>query len=208
MANADKNIVITPNVGSSSSQPTIVFTGQNAVPITLRVTDDGTLSWEGTVGQLFSISNIVSGTLFTVNDASGNPLLEIKDTPEIVTYAPITGAAGSTILDDISSQFDGANQVFALRQNGNSISSSSIADSKDIQLEIDGRRLNPYLAENNYVFFPVYDAWKGFRVRENRLIIYNAPDVGNVSSLILRRASSTRQIRRYPMSASSIGLGD
>ena len=169
MANSDKNIVITPNV-NQTAQPNIVFTGFNASPITLRVADDGALSWEGSAGQLFLISNSVSGTLFTVNDASGNPLLEIKDTPEIVTYAPITGAAGVTPLDDISSQFDADKTVFALRSGGIGISPSTILDSRDLQLEIDGRRLNPYLAENNYVFFPIYDAFKGFRVRENRLL--------------------------------------
>lgn len=207
MANSDKNIVITPNV-NQAAQPNIVFTGFNASPITLRVTDDGALSWEGSSGQLFSITNSTSGTLFTVNDASGNPLLEVKDTPEIVTYAPLTGSAGSTILDDISSQFDADKTVFVLRSGGVSISSNALLDSKDLQLEIDGRRLNPYLAENNFVFFPAYDAWKGFRVRENRLIIYNAPDVGSVSFLTIRKSSTSRQIRRYPMSATSIGLGD
>lgn len=207
MANSDKNIVITPNV-NQAAQPNIVFTGFNASPITLRVADDGALSWEGSAGQLFLISNSVSGTLFTVNDASGNPLLEIKDTPEIVTYAPITGAAGVTPLDDISSQFDADKTVFALRSGGIGISPSTILDSRDLQLEIDGRRLNPYIAENNYVFFPTYDAFKGFRVRENRLIIYNAPDVGSVSFLSIRKTATSKQIRRYPMSATSIGLGD
>ncbi len=93
MANADKNILITPNRSSTTDQPKIEFTGQNAVPITLRITDDGVLSFDGSAGQLFSIANSLTGTLFSVNDISGLPILEITDAPAIVTYGPITGQA-------------------------------------------------------------------------------------------------------------------
>lgn len=79
MANSDKNILITPSVGLSTN-PTIKFTGANNTPITLRVLDDGTTSFEGTAGQLFSVSDGLSGTIFSVNDVSGIPNFEMLDT--------------------------------------------------------------------------------------------------------------------------------
>jgi len=88
MANLDKNILITPNVGSNND-PTIVFsaanTTSNAANITMRAypTSNGTLSFEGSAGQLFSITNQLTGTLFSVNDISGIPSIEVLDTGRI-----------------------------------------------------------------------------------------------------------------------------
>ena len=208
MANADKNIVITPNVGSSTDQPRIVFTGQNNSPVTLRVTDDGVLSWEGSAGQLFSITNSLTGTLFSINDISGLPILEITDSPSIITYGPITGAAGSTLLD-IQGRVDSINCVFTLRQNQTALSSTYIKDSKDLEVTVDGQQLEPFASQRAFTFMPVYEATgKTFRVRENRLIIYNAPEVGARISVVVRKTSTSPQVRRYPFSASTIGFGD
>ena len=81
MANSDKNILITPNVGAATgTNPTIRFTGADNTPITLRVLDNGTVSFEGTAGQLFSISDGLTGTIFSVNDISGIPSIEVLDT--------------------------------------------------------------------------------------------------------------------------------
>lgn len=88
MANLDKNILITPNVGAAGD-PTIVFsaanTTSNAANITLRAypTSNGTLSFEGSAGQLFSVTNQLTGTLFSVNDISGIPSIEVQDTGRI-----------------------------------------------------------------------------------------------------------------------------
>lgn len=85
MALSDKNIVITPNRGAST-EPTIKFTGADAstsATITLRVVNSGTvgtLSFEGTSGQLFSMTDSMSGTIFSVNDVSGIPSIEVLDT--------------------------------------------------------------------------------------------------------------------------------
>ena len=85
MANSDKNIVITPNIGSAND-PQIVFSGASASlgpqNITLRVypTNSGTLSFEGSAGQLFSVTNSLTGTIFSVNDVSGIPSIEVTDT--------------------------------------------------------------------------------------------------------------------------------
>ena len=81
MANSDKNILITPNVNAANgTYPTIRFTGQGNTPVTLSVLDDNSLSFTGSAGQLFSITNSLTGTIFSVNDVSGIPSLEILDT--------------------------------------------------------------------------------------------------------------------------------
>ena len=87
MATSYKNIVITPNTGSNS-EPKIVFSGANTtantdIAIYTYPTVNGTLSIEGSAGQLFSVTNSLSGTIFSVNDVSGIPSIEILDTGTI-----------------------------------------------------------------------------------------------------------------------------
>jgi hypothetical protein len=130
--------------------------------------------------------------------------MEITDEPAIVTYAPITGAAGATLLDDVSNQADSYKSVFTLKQNGVSLSTTYIVDSKDLQVTVDGKRLQPYTCDKDFVFMAAYDGYKGFRVRENRVIIYNAPEAGSQITLVVQKTSSTDQIRRYPLSATTI----
>ena len=85
MANSEKNIVITPNIGSTTDYSKIVFSGADASTtaqnLTLRVypTNGGTLSFEGSSGQLLSIANTMSGTIFSANDISGIPSIEVLD---------------------------------------------------------------------------------------------------------------------------------
>ena len=72
MADSDKNIVIKPNVGSSTSFPEIKFTGKDNVPFYLHVLDDGTVSFSGRQGEVFSISEtLTTGDIFAVADISG-----------------------------------------------------------------------------------------------------------------------------------------
>ena len=79
MANSDKNIRITGNRGAGTgTNPRIVFTGASAGAsvITLEVLDDNTLSFTSNEGQVFSLdSNLSTGTIWSVNDISGYPLL-------------------------------------------------------------------------------------------------------------------------------------
>jgi len=80
MADSDKDILITPQTGAASD-PTIQFKSgaTSGDPITLSVTDDGTtstLDFSGSAGQLFSISNDLTGTIFGVADGSGIPVIE------------------------------------------------------------------------------------------------------------------------------------
>lgn len=112
MAHSDKNILITPARSNTTTDPNIVFSGADASTtaqnITLKVypTNNGTLSFEGSAGQLFSITNSMSGTIFSVNDVSGVPSIEVLDTGlvKLAQYggfvafgcSPAVTAAGTT----------------------------------------------------------------------------------------------------------------
>ena len=94
MANTYKNIVITPNIGNTAD-PKIVFSGGNTTvntDIALYVYPDanGTLSFEGSAGQLFSITNDLANLLFSVTDVSGIPSLEVYAN-SLVSIAPLGG---------------------------------------------------------------------------------------------------------------------
>jgi hypothetical protein len=86
---SDKNIIITPNIGSTTTDPNVRFISgdtSTSATITLRVLNSGTigtLSFEGSAGQLFSISDSLSGSIFSVNDISGIPSIEVFDTGEV-----------------------------------------------------------------------------------------------------------------------------
>ena len=89
MADSDKNIRITTSKNKTTF-PKIVFTGSSAGSsvITLEVLDDNTVSFTSNEGQIFSLdSNLSTGTIWSVNDISGYPLLR----------ADVGAAAGATI---------------------------------------------------------------------------------------------------------------
>ena len=110
MALTDKNIVVTPNIGSSND-PQIVFSGADAsttaqnVTIKAYPTSSGTLSFEASAGQLFSITNSLSGTLFSVNDISGIPSIEVLDTG----YVKLAQYNGQVIIS--GTNWDGASKL-------------------------------------------------------------------------------------------------
>jgi hypothetical protein len=83
MANTYKNIIITPNRGSNSDEPKIVFSGANTtvntdITLTVLPSSNGSVIFSGSVGQLFSVTNDLSGTIFSVNDISGVPSIDVN----------------------------------------------------------------------------------------------------------------------------------
>lgn len=77
MANSDKNIRITTSKNKATF-PNIVFTGSAAGSsvVTLEILDDNTLSFTSNEGQVFALdNNLTVGTIWSVNDVSGIPLL-------------------------------------------------------------------------------------------------------------------------------------
>ena len=65
------NILITP--GSAS----IAFSGSSANTIRLQVESSGSVVFYGNSGQLFGIADSLTGSLMSVNDISGIPILEV-----------------------------------------------------------------------------------------------------------------------------------
>ena len=114
--------------------------------------------------------------------------------------------ADPIVVNDISTQFDGVNTVFALRQNQTSI--NTIVDSKDLEVVINGARLTPYVKQQTYPWLVDYDSFRGFRVSGSNLIIYNAPAIGDSAAVIVRSISAAVQTRKYPYSATTIAFGD
>jgi hypothetical protein len=98
MANTYKDIVITPYRGDANNDPVIKFsTGDVSSNLDMNVRfyaiSNGTLSFEGSAGQLFSVTNDLTGTLFSVNDISGIPSLEV-DANGKITMAAFGGNVG------------------------------------------------------------------------------------------------------------------
>jgi hypothetical protein len=104
MALSDKDIVITPNRGSASAAPKIVFSAASSSfagqDITLEVipgpnaSDGSTITFTGEQnGTLMAISDDIGGALFSVSNSSGLPLLEVSETGN-VTLGLATGALG------------------------------------------------------------------------------------------------------------------
>lgn len=95
MADSDKDILITPNKGQTG-EPVIQFTGADNTPLTLRVLDDGTVSFEGSAGQLFSVADGLTGTIYSVNDVSGIPAIEVIDDGTVI----LAGYGGNVGVGD------------------------------------------------------------------------------------------------------------
>jgi hypothetical protein len=111
-----------------------------------------------------------------------------------------------TVLNDISPQFDSVTSVFPLRQDQTSI--SSITNSADVEVVINGRRLVPYVTEQRFPWLTPYDSYRGYRVSNGNIIIYNAPDSGDQAMVTIVSTSAAVQTRRYPYSATTIAFGD
>lgn len=135
MADSDKDILITPNTGATTD-PKIVFSSgaTSGDPITLSTVDDGTtstLSFEGSAGQLFSISNDMSGTIFSVGDVSGVPSIEVDASGDVriaefggnVTIAGSgsvgIGTSTPTDLLTVQSPASGGGNGITLKRNDN-----------------------------------------------------------------------------------------
>ena len=112
MANSYKEIIITPNKSHATESPKIEFRGGNttvntAITIQSYHTSSGTLSFEGTAGQLFSVTNDLTGSIFSVNDVSGIPSIEVFASGQInlaqyggniCTGSAASASAGTTIF--------------------------------------------------------------------------------------------------------------
>ena len=122
----------------------------------------------------------------------------------------IVTTAIPSVLNDITNEFDNSKCVFQLRVDQSNV--TSIMDSKNLEVVVDGNRLSPYVKELRYPWFTPYDSFKGYRVvssnTSSQVVIYNAPEQGQQAILTLINSSSSPQTKKYPYSAATIALGD
>ncbi len=77
-------------VKTGVSTPLVSFTNSVNSNIQISYLDSNTLSFSGTSGQLFSITDSMTGTIFAVNDISGVPSIEVDDTG-VIRFAETFG---------------------------------------------------------------------------------------------------------------------
>lgn len=117
MADSDKNIIITPSTGSTS-EPKIEFTGANNNPVTIYTMANGTLSFEGSAGQLFSVSDDLSDDIFTVGDMSGIPVVNAKSSGNLELNAYSGNLLIGTVLDNEIDKIQGFGGVSVYGNSG------------------------------------------------------------------------------------------
>jgi len=111
MANTDKDILITPNVGDTE-EPKIEFKGFDNNPITLKVLDDNAISFNAALGQLFTLdTNTTSGDSFAANDISGIPVMSagLDGIAKLGPYGGKTAVGGSSAISRLHIHADSAN---------------------------------------------------------------------------------------------------
>ena len=115
-----------------------------------------------------------------------------------------------SVLNDITNQFDNSKCVFELRVDQSNV--TSIMDSKNLEVVVNGARLSPYVRELRFPWLTPYDSFKGYRVvssnTRSQLVIYNPPAPGDQAIVTLINNSSSPQTKKYPYSAATIALGD
>ena len=145
--------------------------------------------------------------------AAGNTLIWTGSAwaPQYVTVTGITTMV-NTVLNDISHQFNKKSQVFNLRLAQSLISGTEYTDNKDLNVVLDGRPLEPLVAEYNYYapWFSEYTAGRtnSFRVKGSRLTFFKQPTTKTTVFVTINTKSSTKQTRKYPVSHTNIAFGD
>jgi hypothetical protein len=81
--------------------------------ITISMLDSDTLSFSGNSGQLFSITDSLTGTIFAVNDISGIPSIEVDDDGTIRLAESAGNVLIGTDTDDDTNKLQVAGSVAA-----------------------------------------------------------------------------------------------
>ena len=97
---------ITLKSPSSTLNSTIAFSGSTSSSIRLEVLQDGSVSFIGSAGTLFGITDSLSGSLMNVSDITGLPILEVFSDDRVVM-----GKFGSNALVVSGSSFYGTGSI-------------------------------------------------------------------------------------------------
>ena len=77
------DIILTTSRGTSNN-PSIAFTGTSAGTISLQTLSDGQLAFMGASGSLLNVTDSLTGSLHSVSDISGIPILEVFSDDRVV----------------------------------------------------------------------------------------------------------------------------
>jgi hypothetical protein len=185
----------------------------------------GSIGYSGSVGAGYTgssgVTNVFISDSSPATPSSGYVWFNSSNGQLLVYYngawiQPVSlgsgsGSGSTTILNDISNQFNGLATRFQLRLEQAAV--NTIVDSRELEVVVNGSQLKPYVTTYTWPWIPVYDSFNGFRVRKNLdltnyLTIYNAPAAGSSASLVFRSTATAAQTRRYPFSATTVALGD
>jgi 6-phosphogluconolactonase (cycloisomerase 2 family) len=191
-------------------------------PYQLLIEPTGRFLYLGNYGSnkisAFNINNFSAGSanvaLLNVNTTN---IVQANITQATITQANVNVLYANTIytnlpsvLNDISNEFDNLKCVFNLKLDQANV--TSIVDSKNLEVFVNGYRLSPYVKQLTYPWLATYDSYKGYRAvstnTKTDLIIYNAPAPGDQAMVSIINNSSAPQTRKYPYSAATIALGD
>ena len=180
----------------------------------------GSVGYVGSAGTTSIITNTSTNastgylTFVTTTSGISNVFVDSLGGPRYVPSTDTLTVPGTFIqsnlplvVNDISNQFNGKKAVFNLKIDQSTIT-NTIVDSKNVEVVVNGRRLAPYITEQRYPWITPYDSYKGFRIKNNQLIIYNVPNIGSQAVVTIVNSSATKQVRKYPYSATTIALGD
>ena len=124
MANTDKDILITPNVGEAD-EPKIEFTGFDNNPITLKVADDNAISFSASLGQILTLdTNTTTGDSFAANDISGIPVMSagLDGIAKLSPFGGKTAVGGSSAVARLhihQDTFNASSPTLAFPDNAN-----------------------------------------------------------------------------------------
>jgi hypothetical protein len=136
----------------------------------------------------------------------GNLTVSQQVLGDLVVEGSVFSGSLPLFVNDISPYFDNMKQVFPFKVDQTSI--NTIIDSKDVEVTINGSRLEPYVNEPGFPWISEFASGKGFRVKEGIVVIFRTPARGDEAVMVVRNSSQTPQIRRYPFSAQIIALGE
>ena len=121
------------DTGSQNIAGTLAITGSAGTGSALTVYKSGStvMSIQGSQGELFSITDSLSGSLFSVSNISGLPILEVFSDnttlignyldPMLVTTQLVTANSGSTTVYSLpTASYDGAFYDYVVRSGSNS----------------------------------------------------------------------------------------
>jgi hypothetical protein len=114
----DSDVEITGSF-NVEGQTTLFTTGSGTLTVQGSGSDQPIFTVQGSSGELFSITDNLSGSLFSVNDISGLPILEVfsdntvligdYQAPALYTTKRVTSVAGNNVIYSLTtSSYDGA----------------------------------------------------------------------------------------------------